>query len=352
MLGFRKAILMDKKDFTNYDWIQAILLYGLNAGTHKVALFKTLAKFHKTGKSTIKWNDLAKTYLDLYIERLKKDPRPQQSNPFRRSVQEHIFYKLKLNKIKEAEAIEIMSKEGFNDVVPRFQSFGRDSNTLKNHFYEFNPGKKIILTNNFLSLTDTEIDELKNQAEMKHNMLEGAYLIKRDNFILENDIRAIYLKKGTERKDLSDQREFLLAYQSNICFLCGQHLLKNETAPVEHLLQRDILQHDEEWNLTVSHAICNIGKSDAVVGEHYVEKLFLRNENIIGSNYPWKNKIIKNLGTTKTKRRKTLFYHYNNVKTALTHRGKTNYWMGNKDYNRENDKFFHTFLTQINNGKK
>ena len=96
MLGFRKAILMDKKDFTNYDWIQAILLYGLNAGTHKVALFKTLAKFHKTGKSTIQWNDLAKTYLDLYIERLKKDPRPQQSNPFRRSVQEHIFYKLKL----------------------------------------------------------------------------------------------------------------------------------------------------------------------------------------------------------------------------------------------------------------
>ena len=51
---------------------------------------------------------------------------------------------------------------------------------------------------------------------MKHNMLEGAYLIKRDNFILENDIRAIYLEKGTERKNLSDQREFLLAYQSNI----------------------------------------------------------------------------------------------------------------------------------------
>ncbi len=60
---------MDKKNFTNYDWIQAILLYGLNAGTHKAALFKTLAKFHKIGKSTIQWSDLAKTYLDLYIER-------------------------------------------------------------------------------------------------------------------------------------------------------------------------------------------------------------------------------------------------------------------------------------------
>ncbi len=130
---------MEKKDFTNYDWGQAILLYGLNAGTHKAALFKTLAKFHGQGTSTIHWNDLAKTYLDIYIDRLKKDPRPQQSNPFRRSVQEHIFYKLKLNKIKEDEAIQIISNEGFNDVVPRFQSFGRDSNTLKNHFYEFDP---------------------------------------------------------------------------------------------------------------------------------------------------------------------------------------------------------------------
>ena len=128
-------------------------------------------------------------------------------------------------------------------------------------------------------------------------------------------------------------------------------LLKDETAPVEHLLQRDILKHDKEWNLTVSHEICNRDKLDAIVGEHYIEKLFFRNENIIGSNHPWKSKIIKDLGTTRAKRRKTLFYHYNNVKTALTHSGKTNYWMGNKDYNRENDKFFHRFLTIKNNGK-
>lgn len=342
---------MEKKDFTNYDWIQAILLYGLNAGTHKAALFKTLAKFHERGLSTIHWKDLAKTYLDIYLDRLKKDPRPQQSNPFRRSVQEHIFYKLKLNKIKEDEAIQIISNEGFNDVVPRFQSFGRDSNTLKNHFYEFDFGKKIILTNNFLSLTKAEMDELKSQAEIKHNMLEGAYLIKRDNFSLENDIRAIYLKKGTERKDLSNQREFLIAYQGNTCFLCGQPLLNIETSPVEHVLHRDILRHDQEWNLTVSHRICNDNKSDKILGEHYIEKLFFRNENIIGSNHPWKNKIIKDLGTTKAKRRKMLFNHYNRVKKALTHGGKTNYWMGNKDYNRENDKFFHRFLTIINNGK-
>ena len=32
------------------------------------------------------------------------------------------------------------------------------------------------------------MSSLLKEAEMKHNMLEGAYLIKRDNFKLENDI--------------------------------------------------------------------------------------------------------------------------------------------------------------------
>ena len=76
---------------------------------------------------------------------------------------------------------------------------------------------------------------------------------------------------------------------------------------MEHLIPRDLLQHDEEWNLTVSHRLCNENKLEALVGPHYIEKLFNRNENIIGSSHPWKGKIvtdklkvsIKNLNTIK-----------------------------------------------------
>ena len=145
----------------------------------------------------------------------------------------------------------------------------------------------------------------------------------------------------------SDQRDFLRAYQSNICFLCGLELLENETPPVEHLIPIDLLQHDEEWNLTVSHRMCNENKLEALVGPHYIEKLFNRNENIIGSSHPWKGKIVASLGSTKNQRRKTLLNHYENAKQVYGN----NYWMGDKDYNREKDLFFKRFLTVLNNGK-
>ena len=110
--------------FTNYDWAQAILLYGLNAGTHKIALFKTLTNFYSKKQSTISWQDLSEQYFKIYFDRLKKNPRPQQSNPFRRSVQETIFYKLQNNRIEYDQAINEIGKDGFNDVIPRFQAFG------------------------------------------------------------------------------------------------------------------------------------------------------------------------------------------------------------------------------------
>ena len=333
--------------FTNYDWAQAILLYGLNAGTHKIALFKTLNHFYNKEQHTVYWQDLSEQYFKIYFDRLTNDPRPQQSNPFRRSVQETVFYKLKNNRINYDQAISEIGKDGFNDVIPRFQSFGKDKETLKNYFYEYQFGKKIILKDNFFEIPKNQMVSLEKEAEMKHSMLEGAYLIKRDNFKLENDIRNIYLTNGHDRKDLSDQRDFLRAYQSNICFLCGLELLENETPPVEHLIPRDLLQHDEEWNLTVSHRMCNENKLEALVGPHYIEKLFNRNENIIGSSHPWKGKIVASLGSTKNQRRKTLLNHYENAKQVYGN----NYWMGDKDYNREKDLFFKRFLTVLNNGK-
>jgi FtsZ-binding cell division protein ZapB len=42
-----------------------------------------------------------------------------------------------------------------------------------------------------------------------------------------------------------------------------------------------------------------MSKSDKVVGNHFMEKLIQRNENIMGSNHPWKHKISSDLGRTK-----------------------------------------------------
>ena len=63
----------------------------------------------------------------------------------------------------------------------------------------------------------------------------------------------------------------------------GNLFLNIETSPVEHVLHRDILRHDQEWNLTVSHRICNDNKSDKILGEHYIEKLFLEMRILLGA---------------------------------------------------------------------
>ena len=58
-------------------------------------------------------------------------------------------------------------------------------------------------------------------------------------------------------------------------------------------------------------------KEDYLVGMHFIEKLMKRNENIMGSNHPWKNNIRKQLGANKKDRRSSILFHYENVKQVL-----------------------------------
>ena len=107
------------------------------------------------------------------------------------------------------------------------------------------------------------------------------------------------------------------------------------------------MQHDEVWNLVLAHGICNESKSDKLVGEHYVEKLIVRNENIMGSNHPWKRRIIEALGNANdpAKRASKLRYHYENVKKT-----GAKYWGGSGAYNPATDPFYKRLITVINNG--
>ena len=86
-------------------------------------------------------------------------------------------------------------------------------------------------------------------------------------------------------------------------------------------------------------------KSDRLVGDHFITKLIARNENIMGSNHPWKAKISDTLGTTPRARAKTLQYHYDNVKLALG----SNFWGGSDGYNPATDPFYRRLITELNN---
>ena len=100
----------------------------------------------------------------------------------------------------------------------------------------------------------------------------------------------------------------------------------------------------EIWNLVLAHSECNQNKSDLLVADHLINKLIIRNENIMGSNHPMRHQIVKELGKTKKERSKNLQKHYEKVKTI---RGNP-YWGGSQFYNPEKDPFYRRLITRIN----
>ncbi len=330
-------------EFDKLDYWKAIVLYGLNASTYKMSFGISLINAARENKNEIYWDDLSKSFLNNYEKRLETNPMPQLSNSNRLTEMEKITRTLQIGKINRTQAIEQVGRNAFDDVVHRFQTIGMDKRIAKDMFYETHFGNKLILKDSLLSFTEHQLNELEEEILARWSLLEGAFEINKENFALANDIRDIYLLKGHERKNLTTNIPFLSGYQGNICFYCGEPMT---TVHVDHVLARQVLLHDEVWNLVLAHADCNMLKSDRLVAEHYIIKLIARNENIMGSNHPWKKKIKDAVGNTPNDRASNLRKHYENVKVVL---GINNYWGGNANFRPDQDPFFRRLITKLNN---
>lgn len=338
----RENGLMDR--FEDIDYWKGIVLYGLNQATYKIALGKTLLALANEGKEVVDWNRLSKVYLDIFVERLSNTDLPQQNNPTRRTKMERIVDSLKKGKIDHDTAVIQVGQEAFNDVIPRFQTIGTDKEIVGDRFYHFDHGKKLYLHDPTFRIHDKSNQELLDELDARWSLLEGAFSIVHGDWQLSNDIRDIYLVNGYSRTNITHNIPFLQGYQGNTCFYCGEPIRDNDIH-VDHVLPRQVIQHDEIWNLVLSHGICNLHKNDALVGKHYFEKLVARNENIMGSNHPWKKKITDALGSTPAKRAKSMWGHYENARIVL----RNNYWESSPSYNRETDPFFKRLITKLNN---
>ena len=331
-------------DFNDEDYWRSIILYGLNQATYKIALGKTLVSLSEKNLNHVPWDMLSLEFLEQYQKRLNvEEPMPQQANPSRRTFMERAVRKLDLGSTDIDETIFNVGKEGFNDVIRRFHNIAKFTD-FQGKFYSYDFGKSITLTDNLHNVVDQHNKDILVELDSRWALLEGAFTIKADNYELANEILDTYLLKGEERKNLTNNIPFLQGYQGNICFYCAEPVLG--VKHVDHVLPRQILQHDEIWNLIVAHADCNLMKTDRLVGEHYINKLIARNETIMGSTHPWREEIKKQLGSTRLKRASQLRYHYNNVKVVL---GTNAYFGGRENFRPDLDPFFKRLITQLNN---
>ena len=308
-----------------------------------MALAKSLLEFSSKGKTKVSWVELSENFLGHYLQRIEMNNMPQQGIPHRLTVMERIVKRLQSGAVTQTRAVEEVGDKAFNDVIKRFQTIGRDSEIVGKHFYEFEFGKQLVLKDSLLSFSEGDRDELESELIARWGLLEGAFSINANDYELANDIREIYLREGYERTSLTRNVPFLSGYQGNGCFYCGEPL--NCDVHVDHVLPRQVVNHDEIWNLVLAHGDCNMLKADKLVGPHFIKKLIARNENIMGSNHPWKKKISSSLGTTARRRSKKLEDHYDNVKEVLG----MYWWGGSQSYNPETDPFYRRLITAINN---
>jgi hypothetical protein len=268
---------MELKDFSSSDCWKALVLYGLNTATYKIALAKVLLSFAQANHGTISWADLSNAFFEQYRLRLEQNgAMPQGALPTRRTTMERIVAEYRLGGITDAHAIDAVGREAFGDVIPRFHNLGKEQG-LQGRSYEIDFGNTLVLKDSLFDIAG-QAQELNEEIEARWSLLEGAYSITAGDFRLANDIRDIYLASGYSRKDLTPNVPFLQAYQGNRCLYCGEELLG--AINVDHVLPRQVLQHDEIWNLVLAHEFCNFLKEDRLVGRHFVQKLVARNETL------------------------------------------------------------------------
>jgi hypothetical protein len=261
---------------------RAIILYGLNQASYKMALGKVLIDQTTNGTHEISWEPLSRSFLDAYIERIEQTGMPQQATTGRLTKMERIVSQFNLGQINYDQAIDMVATEGFNDVVPRFQTIGTDKTVVGNAFYDIEFGKRLIIKDALLEIATNKPTEYLDEIDAPWGLLEGAFSINQstESLSLANDIRETFLRSGqVKRANLTPNIPFLKGYQGNTCFYCSEEI--HGTPHVDHVMPRQVISHDQIWNLVLAHEECNLQKSDKIVGPHFIEKLVYRNENII-----------------------------------------------------------------------
>ena len=326
-------------DFNETDLWRIIILYGRNTATYKLALGACLVRFAQADQTTITMPDLAETFFDVYAERLKDGGKPQLLHPHRQTVMENIVTLYTLGKLNRELAIQRVEQEAFHDVVPRFHTIHNAS--IAPPFYEQTP-KGLVLTDGlFKVFTGADNEKLLDELYARWSLLEGAFQKRRENSTLANDIRLIYLEKGYTRTSLSPVIPVIQGYQDGRCFYCGE-LLSDTGIDVDHVIPRQVIYHDELWNLVLAHSFCNNQKSDMLPERTYIEKLIDRNERLIASMHPIKETMILTLGTTPELRRKTTLKIYNDALIVVPVT-----WEGTRGYNPATDPFYKSLVRSI-----
>jgi hypothetical protein len=297
------------------DYWRAIVLYGNNVATYKIALATCLMAFARERKTHLTLSELADAFFRRYLDRLANG-QPQQSNPDRKTVLERTVEAYRAGELTETAAVEQVARQGFQDVLPRFHTV--NSAPIPLPFYE-QTSNGLVLTDVLLGLfAPAPRPDLQAEVASRWDLLEAAFAMHLPVEVLCTDEHMLYRTNGYERIDVTGTRPVLNGYQHGLCFYCEEPLDLGD-AHVDHVIPRKVLRHDEIWNLVLAHEACNLAKGARLPALPDLKRLHERNEYFIASNHPIKRHLVAQTGATPAQRRAFLECTYREAQRVLVH---------------------------------
>ncbi|KER05903.1 HNH endonuclease protein [Marine Group I thaumarchaeote SCGC AAA799-E16] len=322
---------------TPKDFWRAIILYGSNMSTYKMGLGHLLINYANKNLEKIPLRDLSEDFMSLYSDKVKSN-KPQSRRKIINGVEKGLTYveqearKIQQEGKNKEKAVDSVLKNSLeNMVLKKFHTLFKRQ--IPDPFYQLTD-THIILQKNLLELfSDKQNQVMDTEVMSRWDLLEFGFENLSGEESIEIDDNLEYVVKKSQRSQISRLRPVLNGYQDGICFYCGEELF--DPIHVDHVIPHDAINHDQIWNLVLTHEQCNLWKSDHLPQKHFVQKLINRNEFVLQSDLPLKEELRKVLGTIPEQREKMVWNQYKVAKD----KGLT-LWEGDEAFNPAKDSLY------------
>lgn len=321
------------------DYWRALILYGRNASTYKIALGNLLMDYASRGVDRVDTLDLAGDFIDLYMERCRNG-KPQLGQSGRKTIVEQEIDSITAGVKRKEDTLDTVRTNALcNMVLQRFHILY--DGPISHTFYTLEGDRFIILDDSLGQLA--EENELRQSLEgelgSRWDLLEYAFEFTHRNESLDADEYLNHIVRRENRVNLTPLIPTLNGYQQGRCFYCGEELYDIH---VDHVIPYQAVMHNEIWNLVLAHSWCNENKLDNVPPLPFIENLITRNEYFIASSHPIKDTLIAQLGATPRQRRMKIIGEYQYAKNKI---GRI--WGGTDKYNPRNDAFYRDWVRYL-----
>jgi 5-methylcytosine-specific restriction endonuclease McrA len=318
------------------DYWRSVILFGRNVASYKFALAKSLLDLAKHDRSFVRLEELSVPFAGHIADHLKRADKQatSASSRFLKAVRQ-----FNDGKLDQDALVRQTVSLGFQNVVDAFHVVNREPIPIKFFVDERNRRGGIIITDELLRLRDSlQFQNFPLETEARWRLVETAWQLNLNPALLsvryDNNSSLLFVKDGVrQRIDVASSRDALNGYQKGKCFYCFRDISVLPASPilaeVDHFFPHTLLTRAEindnlngVWNLVLACRECNRGekgKSARVPQLRYLERLFKRNNFLIGSHHPLRETLISQTGTTESLRQRFLQRQYTNAKLLLVH---------------------------------